>query len=108
MGRWNSCAHDGFFSGLLVFMPGFSLFHVVEIRTCTLVVRRIEPEHTGKYLFRFPDPTKPPEAETVTVQTAEERSIVYVPPRKETLTILSEGELADLDPDVIVRYEGRP
>jgi hypothetical protein len=79
-------------------MPGLSLFHVAEVRTCTLVVGRIEPEHAGKYLFCFPEPAEPPQAEAVTVQTAEERSIVYASPRKETRKILPEGELADLDP----------
>ena len=98
----STCAHEGFFSGLLVFMPGLSLFHVVEVRTCTLVVGRIEPEHTGKYLFCFPEPAEPPQAEAVTVQTAEERSIVYASPGKETVKVLAEGELADLDPDVVV------
>ncbi len=99
-----TCAHDGFSSGLIVFTPGLSLFHVVEVKTCTLVVARIEPEHTGKYLFCFPDAAEPPQAEAVTVQTAEERSIVYASPRKETVKILAEGELADLDPDLVIKY----
>ena len=77
-------------------MPNPPFSDLSQQKTCTLVVSRIEPEHPGKYLFCFPDPTEPPQAEAVTMQTAEERSIIYVPPRKETLKISAERELADL------------
>src|SRR4030043_1725840 len=98
----STCVHYVFFSGLIVFTPRLSLFHVIEVKTCTLVVGRIEPEHMGKYLFCFPAPAESPQAEAVTVQTPEERSIVYASPWKEILKIFAKGELADLDPDLIV------
>ena len=91
---------------LLLFMPGLSLFHVVEVKARALVVGGIEPEHAGKYFFRIPHPAEAPQAKTVAVKTAEERTVVCAAPGKETVKVLAEGEFSDLHPYVVVTDRG--
>ena len=83
-------------------MPGLSLFHVRELGAHTLVVGRVEPEHTGKYFLCLPQATEAPHTEAIAVETSKEGAVVYEPPGKETAKVLAEGELPDFNSYVVV------
>ena len=83
-------------------IPSLSIAHVINDTAHALVVGRVEPEHAGKNLFRFFEPTEPPETETIAVQTPEERTVVDVPPGKKTLEVFSERELTDAHAHLVV------
>jgi len=50
-----------------LFMPRLTVGHVMDEEAHTLVVCRVEPEHTGKDVIGFFEPAEPPQAETIAI-----------------------------------------
>ena len=83
-------------------MPNLPLSDLAQQEAHTLVISRIEPEHTSKDLLCLLEPAKAPQTEAVTMHTPKEWAIVYVSPLQHAVEAFAEGELPDPNPDLIV------
>ena len=83
-------------------MPNLPLSDLAKQEAHTLVVSRIEPEHTSKDLLCLFDPAKTRQTKAVAVHTPKEWAVVYVSPVQHAVEAVTEGELSDPNPDLIV------
>jgi hypothetical protein len=83
-------------------MPNLPFSDLAKQKTYTLVVGRIEPEHSSKDLLCLFEPAKAPQTKAVAVHTPKEWAVVYVSPVQHAVEAVTEGELSDPNPDLIV------
>ena len=67
-----------------------------------MVVGRVQPEETVEDRGTLVEPLKPPEAEAIAAETAQERAVVDQPPGENAVKIRRQGEFADADTYLIV------
>src|SRR5450759_2827415 len=82
--------------------PSPSGTHFADQETYALVVRRIEPEHPLEDALGLFEPTKAPATETEAVHAAQQWSVVDVPPRKQPVEMVTERQLANPKPDLVM------
>jgi len=83
-------------------MPNLPLSDFVKQEVHSLVVRRIEPEHTSKNLLCFFKLAKTPQTEAIAMHTPKEGAVVDVSPVKHAVEAYAERELPDPNPNLIV------
>jgi hypothetical protein len=83
-------------------MPNLPLSDLAKQEARTLVVSRIKPKHASKALLCLFEPAKPRQAEAIAMHTSKEWAVVYVSPVQHAVEALTEGELPDPNPDLVV------
>ena len=83
-------------------MPNLPLSDLAKQEAHSLVVRRIEPEHTSKNLLCLFEPAKTPQTEAIAMHTPKEGAVVDVSPVKHAVEAFAKGELPDPNPNLIV------